>query len=106
MNALAVFIGRGEARAAQWAAGEVELRDAADECQGVAEAYGLVLGLGQDAVQWLMADAFRGVRAAYRQAGKRWRQWPGTIRAGKRRRSNIMTTLTKGWRHELNRGGF
>ena len=65
MNALAVFIGRGEARAAQWAAGEVELRDAADECQGVAEAYGLVLGLGQDAVQWLMADAFRGVRAAY-----------------------------------------
>ena len=61
MNAVAVFIGRTEASAAQWAAGEVELRDAADECQSVAEAYGLVLGLGQDAVQWLMADAFRGV---------------------------------------------
>jgi hypothetical protein len=33
--------------------------DAVDECQRAAEAYGLVIELGQDAVQAIMVEAFR-----------------------------------------------
>jgi hypothetical protein len=61
-SALDVFIARAEARALLWQAGEFDLHDAVDVLWHAAERDGLVTLLGQDAVQRLMAEAFRKVR--------------------------------------------
>jgi hypothetical protein len=61
-SSLEIFVTRCKARAAQWAAGELDLHDAVDNCQQAAEAYGLVIELGQDAVQAIMVEAFAPVR--------------------------------------------
>jgi len=55
---LAVFTARCEARALLWQAGKFDLHEAVDELQAAAVRDGLVAELGQDAVQWLMAEAF------------------------------------------------
>jgi len=58
---LAAFAARAEARALLWQASELELQDAVDELQAAAERDGLVLKLGQDAVQTIIAKAFGAV---------------------------------------------
>jgi hypothetical protein len=57
-----VFRERCEARAMLYAAGELGLHEAVDQLQVDAERTGLVDEIGQDAVQAIMADAFRRVR--------------------------------------------
>lgn len=52
----------GRRRALLWQAGEIDLHDAVDELQAAAVRDGLVTLLGQDAVQQLMAEAFRKLR--------------------------------------------
>ena len=64
-NPLEVFTARCEVRAYLWAEGELELHDAVDALQAAAERDGLVARLGQDAVQAIMAKAFRAVRKPY-----------------------------------------
>jgi hypothetical protein len=56
------FIERCRAKALAWQAGEISLHDAVDGLQQAAEAYGLVIELGQDAVQALMVEAFAPLR--------------------------------------------
>lgn len=53
-----VFRARCEARALLCAAGELDLLDAVDALQAAAVANGLVVAVGQDAVQAIMAKAF------------------------------------------------
>jgi hypothetical protein len=63
---LAVFELRAWARAELYAACVFyDPPDAVDELQRNAERDGLVDGIGQDAVQRILADAFHGTRAAY-----------------------------------------
>jgi hypothetical protein len=57
-----VFRLRCAAVGAQVAAGLMDFHQAVDGLQTAAEAYGLVSKIGQDAIQHLMADAFRRVR--------------------------------------------
>jgi hypothetical protein len=52
------FIERCRAKARAWHTGEISLHDAVDACQQAAEAYGLVIELGADAVQAIMVEAF------------------------------------------------
>jgi len=53
---------RAEARAALWAAGEIDLHQAVDELQAAAVRDGLIDELGQDRVQAIMVAAFAPVR--------------------------------------------
>jgi hypothetical protein len=55
---------RCEARALMVSLGAMTLLDAVDGCQQAAEAYGLVINLGQDAVQAIIAEAFARRRDA------------------------------------------
>jgi hypothetical protein len=65
MNAVAVFELRAWARAQLYAACVFyDPPDAVDDLQEDAEESGLVAGLGQDAVQRILANAFHGIRAA------------------------------------------
>ena len=57
-----VFRLRCAAVAAQVAAGLMDFHPAVDALQTAADAYGLVITIGQDAIQHLIADAFRRVR--------------------------------------------
>ena len=57
-----VFVERCAARAILYAARVFTLHEAVDELQNAAEMYGLILVLGDDAVQAIMADAFRPFR--------------------------------------------
>jgi hypothetical protein len=59
-SSLEIFVTRCKARSAQWAAGDLDLHDAVDNCQQAAEAYGLVIELGP--VQAIMVEAFAPVR--------------------------------------------
>jgi hypothetical protein len=59
---LASFIARAKAKASAWKAGEISLHDAVDGLQQAAEAFGLVIELGQDAVQAIMVEAFAPLR--------------------------------------------
>jgi hypothetical protein len=59
---LKVFIARAEARAILWAACEFDLHQVVDELQAAAGRSGLVVELGQDEVQAIMAQAFGAVR--------------------------------------------
>jgi hypothetical protein len=54
-----VFRARAEGRALLFAAGEIDLHAALDQLQVDAEQRGLVAEIGQDAVQEILADAFR-----------------------------------------------
>jgi hypothetical protein len=54
-----VFHARCEAKAILVEAGKLELHDAVDRLQTIAEAYGLVRKHGQDCIQQIMSDAFR-----------------------------------------------
>jgi hypothetical protein len=54
-----VFRERGWARAYLWGAGAFDLREAVDVLQRDAMRDGLVKLIGQDAVQQILADAFR-----------------------------------------------
>lgn len=58
-----VFHERAEARAILWVAGEYDLHEAVDVLQADAEASGLEVSIGQDAVQAIMAAAFTLLRA-------------------------------------------
>ena len=61
---LEVFRARCEAHATLYAAGEIpDLHDAVDALQEHAERHGLVAEIGQDAVQQVISEAFRPVRA-------------------------------------------
>ena len=62
IDPLAIFKARAEARAALWAACEIDLHEAVDALQADAVTNGLVTEIGQDAVQGIMADAFHRVR--------------------------------------------
>ena len=62
LSACAIFQARCEARAILFTLGEIELHEAVDVLQADAIANGLIAKLGQDAVQALMAAAFREVR--------------------------------------------
>ena len=62
IDPLAVFKARAEARAILWAACEIDLHEAVDVLQAEPST-GLVAGLGQDAVQRILADAFHSFRA-------------------------------------------
>jgi hypothetical protein len=57
--ALDAFRERAEARAYLWAVGEYTLAEAVGILQRDAERDGLVKSIGQDAVQQILADAFR-----------------------------------------------
>jgi hypothetical protein len=57
-----VFRERCEARAILYAACEYDLHEAVDVLQADAERSGLIAEIGQDAVQTIMATAFRAVR--------------------------------------------
>ena len=59
---LEAFIERAKVKALAWQAGEISLHDAVDGLQQTAEALGLVIELGQDAVQALMVEAFAPLR--------------------------------------------
>ena len=59
---VAVFALRCEARAMLWAACEFDLHEAVEKLQHDAERDGLVADIGQDAVQGIMAEAFKRVR--------------------------------------------
>jgi tRNA A22 N-methylase len=63
IDPLAVFKARAEARAILWAACEIDLHEAVDVLQADAVSTGLVAGLGQDAMQRILADAFHRFRA-------------------------------------------
>jgi hypothetical protein len=56
-----IFYERAQAMASLWQAGEILLCDAVDRVQQAAEAYGLVIALGQDEVQRRMAEVFAAV---------------------------------------------
>jgi hypothetical protein len=62
-NPLPIFIERCQAKALAWHAGEIDLHDAVDQLQQAAEAYGLVIAMGQDEVQRLMVEAFAPLRS-------------------------------------------
>ena len=60
---------RAEARALLWSAGQIgSIPDAVDPLQSFAEESGLVLKIGQDAVQQILADAFLPYRETEWQA--------------------------------------
>jgi hypothetical protein len=61
---LEVFVLRCWARASLFACGEISLQDAVDELQGYAETSPLILEIGQDAVQAIMASEFGQRRCA------------------------------------------
>jgi hypothetical protein len=56
---LLVFVARAEARAILFGADEFDLHEAVDPLQLYAEESGLVDRIGQDAVQQILAHAFR-----------------------------------------------
>jgi hypothetical protein len=58
---LEVFRARAEARALLWQAGEFDLHEAVDVLQAAAVRDGLIDAIGQDAVQAIIAEAFRKV---------------------------------------------
>ncbi len=60
VDLLDVFSARAEARAYLYFAGEFELHEAVDELQNTADRDGLIMRIGQDAVQDIMAKAFGG----------------------------------------------
>jgi hypothetical protein len=62
VDPLDAFYERCEARALLWSLGELDLTDAVDVLQRDAERDGLVELVGQDAVQQILADAFRPYR--------------------------------------------
>jgi len=62
ITALEIFRERCEARALLFAAGELDLHTAVDALEDNAECSGLVRDIGQDAVQAIMANAFRPYR--------------------------------------------
>jgi hypothetical protein len=62
LSPLVIFIARAEALAILYAACEFDLHEAVDVLQHDAVATGLIAEIGQDAVQAIMAKAFRGVR--------------------------------------------
>ena len=59
VDLLDVLRERAEARAYLWAAGEFDLQEAVDKLQADAARDGLVQRIGQDAVQAILAAAFR-----------------------------------------------
>src|SRR5262245_4897126 len=63
LAALPSFIERCKAKALAWHEGEIGLHDAVDGLQQAAEAYGLVIELGQDRVQAIMVQAFAPLRS-------------------------------------------
>jgi hypothetical protein len=67
-TALEVFEARAAARAHLYSIGEHGLHAAVDELQLSAVRYGLVAEIGQDAVQAIMAEAFRAVRREIEEA--------------------------------------
>jgi hypothetical protein len=58
-----MFTARCHARAHLYSIGELDLRDAVDALQEHAERHSLVNQIGQDAVQQVISEAFRPVRA-------------------------------------------
>jgi hypothetical protein len=79
LQSVEIFTARAEARALLCFCGELELADAVDELQAVAERDGLVAAIGQDEVQRIIADVFAhveasgfGTNAAWESPG--WRQ--------------------------------
>jgi len=64
-TALDIFWARCHARAHLYSVGYIDLHDAVDVLQEHAERHGLIAKIGQDAVQAIMAAAFR--RALARQ---------------------------------------
>jgi hypothetical protein len=62
IDPLPSFTERAKAKAAAWKAGEIDLHTAIDGLQQAAEAFGLVIELGQDAVQAIMVEVFAPLR--------------------------------------------
>jgi hypothetical protein len=58
-----MFKARCEARAHLYGIGELDLHDAVDALQEHGVKHGLVAEIGQHAVQWIISEAFRPVRA-------------------------------------------
>lgn len=59
VDLLDAFAARADARAMLWSIGEYDLHTAVDELQSDADRNGLVDRIGQDAVQTILAEAFR-----------------------------------------------
>jgi hypothetical protein len=59
VDPLDVFCERATARAYLWSIGEYDLAEAVDALQAAAVRCGLIDRIGQDAVQSILADAFR-----------------------------------------------
>jgi hypothetical protein len=64
VDLLDAFYERATARAFLWSIGEYDLPEAVDALQAAAVRYGLIDRIGQDAVQSILADAFRPYREA------------------------------------------
>jgi hypothetical protein len=64
VDPLDVLYERASTRAYLWFIGEYELAEAVDQLQASAARNGLVERIGQDAVQAILADAFRPYREA------------------------------------------
>jgi hypothetical protein len=64
IDPLHVFRELAESRAYLWFIGEYELAEAVDVLQHHAVRVGLIKSIGQDAVQQIMADAFRPYQGA------------------------------------------
>jgi hypothetical protein len=62
IDPLDCFYERASSRAYLWSIGEYELAEAVDALQASAVRYGLIDRIGQDAVQAILADAFRPYR--------------------------------------------
>jgi hypothetical protein len=64
---LDAFTERANARAYLWSVGEYELHDAIDQLQGDANRDGIVHLIGTDAVQAILASAFRPYRDRHKE---------------------------------------
>jgi hypothetical protein len=64
VDPLDCFVARADARAFLWAIGEYDLPEAVDALQAAAARDGLIDRISQDAVQTIIADAFRPYREA------------------------------------------
>jgi hypothetical protein len=64
VDLLDCFVARADARAYLWSIGEYELAEAVDVLQHDAQRDGLTKRIGRDAVQKIIADAFRPYQGA------------------------------------------
>lgn len=85
IDVLDCFVARADARALLWRAGEYSLPEAVDVLQRDAERDGLIKRIGQDAVQAILADAFRPFHNGQEQTTDQQQVLPESIQTQRRR---------------------